>query len=507
MSLRRKILILAYSVTLALVSLLTLWDFQRIGSTVKDLLLKETTNYVKVESLHIAEYLYQGDYYKIMETLKVNPLSEIKDIIVVDGSGYIVASKLKGIVFFDKLPDFETIRSLKNTRIDHIEEENLFEIIQPIYFEEELLGFLIVYLDYSYYQGIVEEKVLLSAVSALFVFGIILGVVRYIDIQLSKRLSVAVEMLDRIGKGNFNLPDPPKDGGELAELYTHIKTTADKLKDSLVSKTFYEKVINSLVEGLVVFDSEGKILEANVAFCRTIELDCRDLIGRRLSEVFPEFFRQVSKAIREGKSSERFTCNRSEMEKHYLLFISRYEDTFIVTLNDVTQMVEYERKLVEMSLTDHLTGLKNRRAVEDVLSMEMEIARRYGRPLCFALIDVDRFKRINDTYGHDVGDEVLRKLARILKSELRSPDVLGRWGGEEFALVIPETDLNGAKVLCERLRRKVEETSFDRVGKVTVSIGLTQFNKKDTMRSLVKRADEALYRAKENGRNRVEVNP
>lgn len=506
MSLRKKILILAYGITLLLVGLLTLWDFYRIGTTVKDLLLKEATDYVKAESLHIAEYLYQGDYYKIMEALKLNPLSEIREIIVVDGSGYIVASKSKGLVFFEKLPSFEAIKALREPRIVHMEEENLFEIIQPIFFEEELLGFLIAYLDYSYYQDMVRDKVLLSAVSALVVIGIIFGVVRYIDRQLSRRLSVAVEMLDRVGKGEFNLPDPPRDGGELAELYAHIKSTADKLKDSLISKAFYEKVIDSLLEGLVVFDSEGRVLEANTVFCRTVGLDRRDLIGKRLSEVFPEFFSQVSQAIRSGKSSERFTCSGSGAEKHYLLFISRYEDTFIVTLNDVTQMVEYERKLMEMSLTDHLTGLRNRRAVEDILSMEMEIARRYSRPLCFALIDVDHFKRINDTYGHDVGDEVLKKLARIMNSELRASDVLGRWGGEEFALVIPETDIHGAKALCDRLRRKVEGTHFDKVGKVTVSIGATQFRREDTVRSLVKRADEALYRAKEGGRNRVEIN-
>ncbi len=505
MSLRTRILILAYGITIFLVGFLTFWDFYRIGTTVRDLLLKDTTDYVRVESLHIAEYLYQGDYYKIVETLRVNPISEIRDILVVDGSGYIVASKSRGLIFFEKLPEFEDIKLLREIKVEHLSEEDTFKIIQPIFFEEELLGFLIVYLDYSYYQGIVKDKALLSGISALFVIGVIFGVVRYIDRQVSKRLSIAIDMLDKIGKGNFNLPDAPLDGGELAQLYKHIKATADHLKESLISKTFYEEVINSLLEGLVVFDSKGNILEANRSFCRMTNLECKEVVGKNLKEVFPEFFYHVREALKQGRNSQRFTCTRTGAEKHYLLFISKYEDTFIVTLNDVTQMVEYERKLIEMSLTDHLTGLKNRRALEDILSMEMEIARRYNRPLSFALIDVDFFKKINDNYGHDVGDEVLKKLARILKSELRSPDVVGRWGGEEFALIIPETNIEGAKVLCERLRKRVEETTFDKVGKVTVSIGVTQFKKEDTMQSFIKRADDALYEAKERGRNRVEV--
>ncbi len=505
MSLRTKVLILFYGITLLLISLLTIWDFYRIGSAVRDILLKDTTDYVKAESLHIAEYLHQGDYYKIMETLKTNPLSEVKDLLVIEGEGYIIASKIQGLVLFERFPEFESLKSLRDTKIKHLEEENLFEIIQPIFFEEELLGFLIVYLDYSYYQDIVKDKVVLSIFSALLVIAVIFVVVRYADRQFSKRISTAIDMLDSIGKGNFNLPDPPRDGGELADLYRHIKLTSEHLKESLISKSFYEKVINSLVEGLIVLDPQGGILEINASFCRIVGSDCRDIRGKNLNDVFPELMRKLKKATKSGKNRERFSCSRTGEEKHYLLFISRHEDIIIVTLNEVTQMVEYERKLTEMSLTDHLTGLKNRRAVEDILSMEMEIARRYERPLCFALIDVDHFKKVNDTYGHDVGDEVLKKLARILKEDLRSPDVLGRWGGEEFALILPETDIKGAEVLCERLREAVEKTTFDKVNKITISIGLTQFKKEDTMNSLVKRADEALYEAKAKGRNRVEI--
>jgi len=150
---------------------------------------------------------------------------------------------------------------------------------------------------------------------------------------------------------------------------------------------------------------------------------------------------------------------------------------------------EKERKLKELALTDELTGLPNRRALMEMLELEIERARRHRRPL--------------STYGHLVGDRVLRELAFLIRRNLRSTDVVGRFGGEEFMIIMPETDFNRAVYIMERIRRSTEQTFFDPVGSLSISIGVTEFREEDTLQTLIARADEHLYTAKREGKNRV----
>jgi diguanylate cyclase (GGDEF)-like protein len=122
------------------------------------------------------------------------------------------------------------------------------------------------------------------------------------------------------------------------------------------------------------------------------------------------------------------------------------------------------------------------------------------------MFDIDRFKEVNDTYGHTVGDYVLRTLTQIVKANLRETDYLVRWGGEEFIIIAPDTDLKKAKILAERNRKASEKYKYDHAGTITVSFGVTQFIKDDNEDTVIKRVDDALYEAKRKGRNRVIVN-
>jgi diguanylate cyclase (GGDEF)-like protein len=158
-----------------------------------------------------------------------------------------------------------------------------------------------------------------------------------------------------------------------------------------------------------------------------------------------------------------------------------------------------------LALTDSLTGLPNRRALTRQIERELTRARRYNRALVVALLDVDHFKAINDTHGHDVGDRVLREIGRTAREELRDTDVLGRWGGEEFLLIAPETTLVQGRALAERVRTRLAETRIlDRL-RVTVSIGVAAVRGDETMKDVVRRADDALYQAKAHGRDQVET--
>ncbi|MBK3333066.1 GGDEF domain-containing protein [Persephonella atlantica] len=158
-----------------------------------------------------------------------------------------------------------------------------------------------------------------------------------------------------------------------------------------------------------------------------------------------------------------------------------------------------------LSEIDRLTGIYNKAKFNQVLESELKKVKRYNRPLGLIIFDIDHFKKINDTYGHQTGDYVLKTIAEIVKKNVRDTDIFARWGGEEFVIVAPETDLSGTKILAEKLRKAIEEHRFDKVGKVTASFGVTEAVPEDTTDSIVRRADEALYLAKEKGRNRVEI--
>jgi two-component system cell cycle response regulator len=164
---------------------------------------------------------------------------------------------------------------------------------------------------------------------------------------------------------------------------------------------------------------------------------------------------------------------------------------------------------LEMAITDQLTGLHNRRYMASHLDNLMAHAAGAGKPLAFVIMDIDYFKSVNDTHGHDIGDEVLREFAKRIGANVRGIDLACRYGGEEFVVVMPETDAAFAFTVAERLRKSIETTPFDisrQPGRLslTISIGIAASEgPDDTSEALLRRADQALYSAKRNGRNRV----
>lgn len=166
-------------------------------------------------------------------------------------------------------------------------------------------------------------------------------------------------------------------------------------------------------------------------------------------------------------------------------------------------------EMYRSSKTDLLTGLLNRRAFEERLDEEFSVVRRHGLSSCLAILDIDHFKAINDTWGHDAGDQVLRRLAALLQEEVRTGDLVGRWGGEEFLIYVRQSDLAGATILLNRLREMVSQLQVVIPGQTTLSItfsgGLVALQGATEWRISLAQADEALYLSKEAGRNRVTV--
>lgn len=162
----------------------------------------------------------------------------------------------------------------------------------------------------------------------------------------------------------------------------------------------------------------------------------------------------------------------------------------------------------ERALTDALTGLLNRYGLQRAMAREIAAARRYGRPLSCLMMDIDHFKKINDVYGHPIGDIAIQQVGKVLTEVTRNSDMVFRYGGEEFIVLLPETDIKGAVVLGEKIRTFAESRIFgdgERILTLTLSIGVASLKANESGNDMIARADVALYNAKENGRNRVEI--
>jgi diguanylate cyclase (GGDEF)-like protein/PAS domain S-box-containing protein len=174
-------------------------------------------------------------------------------------------------------------------------------------------------------------------------------------------------------------------------------------------------------------------------------------------------------------------------------------------LAEIAQRKEAEKKLRELSEKDHLTMICNRRRLFELLRLEVEKSQRYNRPLSVIMFDLDHFKNVNDQYGHNIGDMVLKTTAVIVESVIRKTDIFARYGGEEFMILSPETTLEGAEALAEKIRASIEQHELPTVKKITISAGVAELSRKDSGAYLIEKADRALYAAKKNGRNRIET--
>ncbi len=166
-------------------------------------------------------------------------------------------------------------------------------------------------------------------------------------------------------------------------------------------------------------------------------------------------------------------------------------------------LVEQNIKLENLAVTDNLTELYNRLKLDECVYNEISRSKRFNHQFGVAMIDIDNFKSVNDTYGHQIGDKVLVEIAQIIKNNLRETDIAGRWGGEEFLLIMPETDEDGFRKVIETIRELIEVYDFSIIGNKTASFGITMYEKGDTLESLIKKADDALYQAKRDGKNKV----
>ena len=321
----------------------------------------------------------------------------------------------------------------------------------------------------------------------------------------------------------------------------YMRKTLRHLDPSAVIPTRVQAALDVMAEGVLLLDQQERIVLANAAFGERLGRSSAKLLGKKASALGwkrPDAPRALEaypwvEAIRKSEASTgtilRIETGPDE-ERVFAVNGSPVLDGWgrpkgaIVTFDDVTELerktAELEEALVEIEKSqdeirlqnqeleilakqDPLTGVANRRAFFEWVDRQFAVAQRDGRSMCCLMADIDHFKRINDTEGHSTGDEVIRRVAEGLASEMRSGDVICRYGGEEFCMILPAAPIEAAAAVAERLRRKVELPGFTRVP-VTVSFGVSSSAFGATKPGeLIDQADEAMYASKQAGRNRV----
>ena len=307
-------------------------------------------------------------------------------------------------------------------------------------------------------------------------------------------------------------------------LETAIEAANEMVMNAQMDYMQLSHIFNTALDAKCVIDQQFNIQKINRTFSKLFGVQEKEALNKKCFDLVPSHECRSSQCplerILAGESTVEQDIEKKSADGSIiacLMSASAFYDPggelygVTISFRDITDRKLMEEKLRELATTDGLTKIFNRHHFFELSSREFERTKRYGTPLSILILDIDHFKSINDTYGHDIGDRALIRLAEVITTNLRNSDIFGRIGGEEFAVLLPNTDLTSAVSVAERLRQNVEITpvTFDN-GRlhVSVSIGIAQANADSmALTDLFKASDGALYKAKENGRNRIEISP
>lgn len=258
-------------------------------------------------------------------------------------------------------------------------------------------------------------------------------------------------------------------------------------------------------------DKNKKILNISKALCDISGYKKEELIGKTPSifksgdlenTIYKELWNKISNGLIWEGEFHNLTKDKAYFWIHSTILPNYDENNHIISYTSISEDITDKKIIEKLSQTDKLTQLYNRLVIDNSLAREYNRFLRNKSIFSIILIDLDKFKLVNDKYGHLVGDKVLVSFANILKEQCRKTDIIGRWGGEEFLVICLDTDISGATHLAQKIREFTQNYKFDIVKKVTVSLGISQLQENDNINTLLKRVDINLYKAKESGRNK-----
>jgi diguanylate cyclase (GGDEF)-like protein len=275
-----------------------------------------------------------------------------------------------------------------------------------------------------------------------------------------------------------------------------------------------EMLTDLLDGGVLILDGAREIVHCNDAFGALFDMTATEIRSLHIEDVFGRIQALAVSPPTLSRSLDRGTevrtiCHEFEMRapRSVIRWLSRTyttpERAEVIVCTDITTEVDLASAYQHLAVTDALTGLSNRRGIDQHIRREVARVVRHGYRLSFAMLDIDHFKRVNDRFGHGMGDEVLRRVSSALAKTLRASDMAARWGGEEFLIVLTDTGIEGARLCAERIRVAVEALDIPRVGSITISAGTAELLRGEDLSITLLRADELLYKAKAAGRNCV----
>ncbi|MFA5214703.1 GGDEF domain-containing protein [Sulfuricurvum sp.] len=300
-------------------------------------------------------------------------------------------------------------------------------------------------------------------------------------------------------------------------LAMYASSVPSKLQKALLMSNNELKRFSDIIDKYVISvttKTNSIITAVSSAFEKVSGYSKEDLIGKKMNiirhtDTPDEVYTDLWKTIKLNKEWNGELKNKDKSGKAYWL-----EETIIPIKDENDNLISYisvgiditaKKELERISIIDQLTGIYNRRKLDECIGNEVQKAKRYQRALTLLMIDIDYFKNVNDTYGHQLGDYALTTVAQILSQNIRTSDLIGRYGGEEFMIICPETSKNGAADIGEKLRQAISDYNFNTLGHLTISIGVAELKTDDTIEALIHKTDNALYMAKERGRDQVVI--
>jgi diguanylate cyclase (GGDEF)-like protein/PAS domain S-box-containing protein len=309
---------------------------------------------------------------------------------------------------------------------------------------------------------------------------------------------------------------PVKDEAGVTTHYVSVQQDISAVTEARATSQLLAQALDATQDAVMIANAQGEIEFVNHGFELITGYSRVEALGQnpamlKSGEHTEAFYGRLWAAIQSGQTFRAVFINRHKQGHliHCEETVSPIRDAggavthFVSVIRDQTARAHTEQTLREQATRDPLTDLLNRRAGEWQLERAFLAAREGQKPFCLIMADVDHFKAINDTWGHPAGDQVLQRVAAVLRTGVRATDSVVRWGGEEFLLVLPYCEQAAALLQAERLRERVADAEQGEMGRVTVSMGVAELQRGETLANLMERVDQALYQAKHAGRNQV----
>jgi diguanylate cyclase (GGDEF)-like protein/PAS domain S-box-containing protein len=514
------------------VGILTERDIVQIMDNNIDIDITKLTSVMKSPVIAVSEETEIPKAANLMVT------KSLRRLVVVDGehniTGIITQTDIIRNVSIDSFISFKKVEQIMNRKIISVSRKDQLSKAVELMVENEISCVLVI--EDNKPAGVVTERDITKAIAENRVSknveevmtSSVITVHKDVNIYDAKRLMeennvrrlVIVDSGDNV-IGIITQTDIIKNlRADYVELLE--KLLKEKSRALIESEIKYRTLVEQSLEGIMIIQ-DGLIKFVNPTLLNILKYEEEDMLDKDILRFFyPDDRELLSESLEKLGNSQKVKFpielrmvhkNEEGIYMEVLATLIKYESkpAILATIRDITERKKTEGELKRLVITDDLTGLFNQRYFYIQFSKEFERVKRYDRPLSMLLIDIDLFKDFNDKYGHWEGDYVLKKIGEVLMKNIRTIDMAFRYGGEEFAVILPETKYENAILVAERIRKAIAQTVFypftldghpDIVSK-TVSTGITEFKLEDNEKSFLKRVDNAMYQAKKSGRNTV----